>query len=201
MMVLGLTGGVGAGKSRILELFSEEYGAQVIQADLVARQLEEPGQPGLIGLVSLFGNGILQADGTLDRKRFAEQIFENPEALRRVNALIHPLTWNEIKRQIRESSAELVVVEAALFDERSREVCRYLLYVDTQDEIRIQRLMANRGYTREKCIHIMQNQADRKQFSELADFVIDNSGTVESAEIQIRQILENIGWKHKGNNQ
>lgn len=201
MMVLGLTGGVGAGKSRILELFSEEYGAQVIQADLVARQLEEPGQPGLAGLVSLFGNGILQADGTLDRKRFAEQIFENPEALKRVNALIHPLTWNEIKRQIRESSAELVVVEAALFDERSREVCRYLLYVDTQDEIRIQRLMANRGYTREKCIHIMQNQADRKQFSELADFVIDNSGTVESAEIQIRQILENIGWKHKGNNQ
>ena len=71
----------------------------------------------------------------------------------------------------------------------------------TQDEIRIQRLMANRGYTREKCIHIMQNQADRKQFTELADFVIDNSGTVESAEIQIRQILENIGWKHKGNNQ
>ena len=167
----------------------------------MARQLEEPGQPGLTGLVSLFGNGILQADGTLDRKRFAEQIFENPEALRRVNALIHPLTWNEIKRQIRESSAELVVVEAALFDERSREVCRYLLYVDTKDEIRIQRLMANRGYTREKCIHIMQNQADRKQFSELADFVIDNSGTVESAEIQIRQILENIGWKHKGNNQ
>ena len=201
MMVLGLTGGVGAGKSRILELFSEEYGAQVIQADLVARQLEEPGQPGRTGLVILFGNGILQADGTLDRKRFAEQIFENPEALKRVNALIHPLTWNEIKRQIRESSAELVVVEAALFDERSREVCRYLLYVDTQDEIRIQRLMANRGYTREKCIHIMQNQADRKQFSELADFVIDNSGTVESAEIQIRQILENIGWKHKGNNQ
>ena len=201
MMVLGLTGGVGAGKSRILELFSEEYGAQVIQADLVARQLEEPGKPGLTGLVSLFGIGILQADGTLDRKRFAEQIFENPEALKRVNALIHPLTWNEIKRQIRESSAELVVVEAALFDERSREVCRYLLYVDTQDEIRIQRLMANRGYTREKCIHIMQNQADRKQFSELADFVIDNSGTVESAEIQIRQILENIGWKHKGNNQ
>ena len=186
MMVLGLTGGVGAGKSRILELFSEEYGAQVIQADLVARQLEEPGQPGLTGLVS---------------KRFAEQIFENPEALKRVNSLIHPLTWNEIKRQIRESSAELVVVEAALFDKRSREVCRYLLYVDTQDEIRIQRLMANRGYTREKCIHIMQNQADRKQFTELADFVIDNSGTVESAEIQIRQILENIGWKHKGNNQ
>ena len=182
-------------------MFSEEYGAQVIQADLVARQLEEPGQPGLTGLVSLFGDGILQADGTLDRKRFAEQIFENPEALKRVNSLIHPLTWNEIKRQIRESSAELVVVEAALFDKRSREVCRYLLYVDTQDEIRIQRLMANRGYTREKCIHIMQNQADRKQFTELADFVIDNSGTVESAEIQIRQILENIGWKHKGNNQ
>ena len=187
MMVLGLTGGVGAGKSRILELFSEEYGAQVIQADLVARQLEEPGQPGLTGLVSLFGNGILQADGTLDRKRFAEQIFENPEALKRVNALIHPLTWNEIKRQIRESSAELVVVEAALFDERSREVCRYLLYVDTQDEIRIQRLMENRGYTREKSASIIASQAPESFFRENADYVVVNNGNFAQTRQQIEE--------------
>ena len=194
MMVLGLTGGVGAGKSRILELFSEEYGAQVIQADLVARQLEEPGQPGLTGLVSLFGNEILSPDGTLDRKRFADRIFGNPEALKRVNALIHPLTWNEIKRQIRESSAELIVVEAALFDERSREVCQYLLYVDTQDEIRIQRLMENRGYSREKCLDIMKNQADRNDFLKLADFVIDNSGSLEESRLQIRRILKKTGY-------
>ena len=194
MMVLGLTGGVGAGKSRILELFSKDYGAQVIQADLVARKLEDPGQPGLTGLVSLFGTGILQKDGTLDRKGFAERIFGNPEALKRVNALIHPLTWNEIKRQIRESSADLIVVEAGLFDERSREVCQYLLYVDTQDEIRIQRLMENRGYSREKCLDIMKNQADRSRFLELADFVIDNSGSLEGSRQQIRQILKKTGY-------
>ena len=194
MMVLGLTGGVGAGKSRILGLFSEDYGAQVIQADLVARKLEDPGQPGLTGLVSLFGAGILQKDGTLDRKGFADRIFGNPEALKRVNALIHPLTWNEIKRQIRESSEELIVVEAALFDERSREVCQYLLYVDTQDEIRIQRLMKNRGYSREKCLDIMKNQADRNDFLKLADFVIDNSGSLEESRLQIRRILKKTGY-------
>lgn len=194
MMVLGLTGGVGAGKSRILELFSHDYGAQVIQADLVARKLEDPGQPGLTGLVSLFGTGILQKDGTLDRKGFADRIFGNPEALKRVNALIHPLTWNEIKRQILESSAELIVVEAALFDERSREVCQYLLYVDTQDEIRIQRLMENRGYSREKCLDIMKNQADRNDFLKLADFVIDNSGSLEESRLQIRRILKKTGY-------
>ena len=194
MMVLGLTGGVGAGKSRILGLFSEDYGAQVIQADLVARKLEDPGQPGLTGLVSLFGAGILQKDGTLDRKGFADRIFGNPEALKRVNALIHPLTWNEIKRQIRESSEELIVVEAALFDERSREVCQYLLYVDTQDEIRIQRLMENRGYSREKCLDIMKNQADRNDFLKLADFVIDNSGSLEESRLQIRRILKKTGY-------
>lgn len=193
-MVLGLTGGVGAGKSRILELFSHDYGAQVIQADLVARKLEDPGQPGLTGLVSLFGAGILQKDGTLDRKGFADRIFGNPEALKRVNALIHPLTWNEIKRQIRESSEELIVVEAALFDERSREVCQYLLYVDTQDEIRIQRLMENRGYSREKCLDIMKNQADRNDFLKLADFVIDNSGSLEESRLQIRRILKKTGY-------
>ena len=194
MMVLGLTGGVGAGKSRILELFSHDYGAQVIQADLVARKLEDPGQPGLTGLVSLFGAGILQKDGTLDRKGFADRIFGNPEALKRVNALILPLTWNEIKRQIRESSEELIVVEAALFDERSREVCQYLLYVDTQDEIRIQRLMENRGYSREKCLDIMKNQADRNDFLKLADFVIDNSGSLEESRLQIRRILKKTGY-------
>ena len=194
MMVLGLTGGVGAGKSRILELFSHDYGAQVLQADLVARKLEDPGQPGLTGLVSLFGAGILQKDGTLDRKGFADRIFGNPEALKRVNALIHPLTWNEIKRQIRESSEELIVVEAALFDERSREVCQYLLYVDTQDEIRIQRLMENRGYSREKCLDIMKNQADRNDFLKLADFVIDNSGSLEESRLQIRRILKKTGY-------
>ena len=194
MMVLGLTGGVGAGKSRILELFSHDYGAQVIQADLVARKLEDPGQPGLTGLVSLFGTGILQKDGTLDRKGFADRIFGNPEALNRVNALIHPLTRNELKRQIRESSAELIVVEAALFDERSREVCQYLLYVDTQDEIRIQRLMENRGYSREKCLDIMKNQADRNDFLKLADFVIDNSGSLEESRLQIRRILKKTGY-------
>ena len=197
MMVLGLTGGVGAGKSRILELFSHDYGAQVIQADLVARKLEDPGQPGLTGLVSLFGAGILQKDGTLDRKGFADRIFGNPEALKRVNALIHPLTWNEIKRQIRESSEELIVVEAALFDERSREVCQYLLYVDTQDEIRIQRLMENRGYSREKCLDIMKNQADRSRFEELADFVIDNSGPIDAARKQIGQMLDQIKQQGK----
>ena len=200
MMVLGLTGGVGAGKSRILELFSKEYGAQVIQADLVARMLEEPGQPGYIGLVRLFGDEILNADGTLDRKGFAERIFANPEVCKRVNALIHPLTWNEIKRQIRESSAKLVVVEAALFDERSRDVCQYLLYVDTKEEIRIRRLMENRGYTRGKCLDIMKNQADRRCFLELSDFVIDNSDTLEKSRQQIETILDTISWKQEEQN-
>ena len=197
MMVLGLTGGVGAGKSRILELFSHDYGAQVIQADLVARKLEDPGQPGLTGLVSLFGAGILQKDGTLDRKGFADRIFGNPEALKRVNALIHPLTWNEIKCRIRESKADLVVVEAALFDERSRDICQYLVYVDTEDEVRIRRLMENRGYSREKCLGIMKNQADRSRFEELADFVIDNSGPIDAARKQIGQMLDQIKQQGK----
>lgn len=96
--------------------------------------------------------------------------------------------------QIRESSADLIVVEAALFDERSREVCQYLLYVDTQDEIRIQRLMENRGYSRGKCLDIMKNQADRSRFLELADFVIDNSGSLEGSRQQIRQILKKTGY-------
>ena len=185
MKVIGITGGVGAGKSRILSILRETYHAEIIQADEVAKELEEPGREGYLRLVKQFGAGILDETGAIDRKRFAELIFSDEEALRAVNEIIHPLTWEAIQQKAAESSAELVAVEAALFDENSRALCGELWYVDTSAENRIWRLMENRDYTREKCLDIMKNQRDRQEFLELADVLIDNNGTIEAVEEQI----------------
>lgn len=190
MKVIGITGGVGAGKSRILTILQEEYDARLIQADEVAKDLEEPGQPGYERLLAAFGPSLLAEDQTIDRRRLAELIFYDPRALKQVNDIIHPLTWTAIKAQICDSNANLIAVESALFDRQSREICTELWYVDTSVENRIRRLMESRGYDREKCCRIMDSQPSREEFLALADRVIDNNGTLAEVRQQIKQILE-----------
>lgn len=199
MNVIGITGGVGAGKSRILAVLEEEYGAQIIQADQVAKQLEEPGQEGYRLLTEEFGDGILNQDGSIDRAAFAALIFRDKAALQKVNDLIHPLTWKAISRMIEESTAPVVAVEAALFNEETKRICQALWYVDTEDEIRIARLMVNRGYSREKCLDIMKNQSGREEFRKLSDEVIDNSGSIEAVRRQIALLLQNYGLQERNN--
>ncbi len=187
--VIGITGGVGAGKSRILSILQESYGALILQADQVAAELEEPGREGYQKLVEAFGSEILGADGTLDRRRFAERIFRDPAALSTVNGIIHPLTLQELRRRIEESTAPVTVVEAALFDDASRGLYDELWLIDTDTETRIGRLMENRGYSRQKCLDIINNQPSREDFLNMADHVIDNNGTVEQAREQIALLL------------
>ena len=164
----------------------------MIEADQVAKDLEQPGQEGLNGLVKIFGDKILSSDGTLNKDLFSKLIFGNPDALKKVNALIHPLVWARIRQMSRESSADLIVVEAALFDENSRRVCDFLVCVDTDPQIRMERLMKNRGYSREKCLEIMAKQQDRESFVQLSDYVIHNDGTPEEVEQEIARMMETI---------
>ena len=106
-----------------------------------------------------------------------------------MNAMIHPLTIAEIGRRVAESSAPVVAVEAALFDESCRKLCGELWLVDTSEENRISRLMDSRGYSREKCLDIMKNQPSREEFLGMADHVIDNNGTAQQVEAQIAGLL------------
>lgn len=190
MKIIGVTGGVGAGKSKILKILQEEYNARLIQADDVAKALEEPGQKGYEGLLTTFGSSILTEDHHIDRHRLAELIFHDSQALKQVNDIIHPLTWTAIKAQIQADDGNLIAVEAALFDRQSSKICTELWFVDASVENRIQRLMNTRGYDREKCCTIMNNQPSREEFLALADQVIDNNGTLAEVRQQIKQILE-----------
>lgn len=191
-LVLGITGGVGAGKSRILEILHQEYGARIIQADQVAAALEEPGEPGFLALTELFGTEILNQEGSLDRKAFAQRIFADEKALDMVNHVIHPMTWKKIQEMIVQSPCPVTAVEAALFSEQSKKLCRCLVFVDTSEENRILRLMDGRGYSREKCLDIMRNQPDREAFLQLADYVIDNNGSLQEVRSQVCRMMEEV---------
>lgn len=191
-LVLGITGGVGAGKSRILEILKQEYGARIIQADQVAAVLEAPGEPGLLALTELFGTEILDRDGSLDRKAFARRIFTDEKALDMVNQVIHPMTWKKIQEMLEQEPCPVTAVEAALFNEESRSLCRHLVFIDTSEENRILRLMEGRGYSREKCLDIMKNQPDRAYFLQLSDYVIDNNGSLEAVRSQVRRMMEEV---------
>lgn len=190
MKIISITGGVGTGKSEVLRILQEEFGADIIMADKVAHQLMEPGKKGYNRVVAAFGTSFLNAGGSIDRQKMAELIFGDRESIEKMNSIIHPMTWKEIQYAIAHSDKELVVVEAALFDEEHNTMFDEIWYVFTEQETRIQRLMLGRGYTREKCLEIIGNQVSEEEYRAQADHVIDNNGTVEKIRFQIEGILK-----------
>ncbi len=190
MKVISITGGVGSGKSEVLRLLKDEFGAGIIMADEVAHQLMEPGMEGFNKVLELLGPSILSEDGSIDRKKMAARIFKDKAAVAAVNGIIHPLVWDEIKRRLSDSNRELMVVEAALFDEEHNAMFDEIWYIYTSEENRISRLMASRGYTEEKCREIMKNQAAEAQYRRFATRVIDNNGSTEELREQLEKILD-----------
>lgn len=193
MKVIGITGGVGSGKSRILKMLETEYGALVIQADVVAKELMEPGKKGFEALVRALGPRILAADGTVDRPVLADLMFHDQAVIRTVNGIIHPMVWQEIQDRISRGKRPLIIVEAALTDENHSDIYDELWYVYTSEENRISRLLEGRGYSREKTISVMANQPSEETFRSLADYVIDNNGSLEETRQQLRAILKDEG--------
>ena len=193
MRVIGLTGGVGAGKSRILDILKTEYGAEIIVADQVAHELMEPGQGGYREVVRALGTSFLNPDGTIDRPLLSALIFHDRNALETMNGIIHPMVWKTIKDKICSSQADLIVVESAIMGREQDDIYDEMWYVYTSEENRIRRLNENRGYSRERSLSIMKNQLSDEEFRELADRVIDNNGTVEDVKAGLEAILKDKG--------
>ena len=193
MRVIGLTGGVGAGKSRILDILQTEYGAEIIVADQVAHELMEPGHEGYEMVVRALGNSFLKPDGTIDRPLLSTLIFHDQNALETMNEIIHPMVWKTIKDKISSSQADLIVVESAIMGREQNDIYDEMWYVYTSEENRIRRLKENRGYSRERSLSIMKNQLSDEEFRELADRVIDNNGTVEEVKAGLEALLKDKG--------
>ena len=194
-MFIGVTGGVGAGKSTILQILEEKYHAHLIIADDVARNLMTRGKASYKAIVKAFGEDILQEDGEIDRQKLSAIVFQDEEKLSLLNGIVHPLVRKAIireqKRVNKKDPERLVILEAALLIEAGyKEMLDELWAVTADPEIRIQRLMDSRGYSREKSESIIANQLTDEEFRRNCDFVIDNSGTLEDTETQIREHFE-----------
>lgn len=198
--IIGITGGVGAGKSAILEFLAQNYNARVIYSDIVANDIKKKGYPAYDELVMLLGEGILGDDGEIDKKKMAEAIFGNEKLLSKVNNILHPAVntfiINIIDSEREQGQLDFVFVEAALLIENGyKRFVDELWYVYADESTRRSRLKASRGYSDEKIDSIFASQLDEKTFRDNADFVIDNSADLDYAKAQIDKKLGE--WKAK----
>ncbi|MDF9392492.1 MULTISPECIES: dephospho-CoA kinase [Methylococcus] len=185
MLVVGLTGGIGAGKSTVARLFAAR-GVEVLDADEVAHRLLEPGQPALKAVIRAFGSGILGADGTLDRAALRRRVFADPKARKRLEGIVHPLVYAELARLVLGSEGSYCVLSIPLLLEtgRRRFVDR-LLVVDCPETLQIERVVRRSGLRPEEVRAIMAAQVSRSERLAAADDVIVNASDTASLEAEV----------------
>ena len=194
-MFIGITGGVGAGKSTILQILKEKYDAHLIMADDVAKDLVCKGKSAYRKIVQTFGGEILGEDKEIDRQKLSSIVFQDDAKLQELNQIVHPLVKKAILKEKRSISnkdpQKLIVLEAALLIEDGYpEFLDELWAVIADKEVRIQRLMDSRGYSREKSESIIAAQLSDEEFRNACDFIIDNSGSLSDSERQIEEHFE-----------
>jgi dephospho-CoA kinase len=176
---VALTGGIASGKTTVANLFAA-LGVPVIDTDVIARQVVEPGRPALAEVVAAFGPGVLGADGRIDRRRLRERIFADPADRQRLEAILHPAIRAEMERQSREAgSAYQVLVIPLLTEGRRRDHVDRVLLVDVPEELQVQRLMLRDGVTHEQAQASLNAQASRAERLAMADDVVRNTGRVD----------------------
>ena len=190
--VIGIIGGAGSGKTAVLNIMKEKFGARVIIADEVARELSMPGGESYQKIIACFGTDILLGDGTIDRAKLAEIVFHHKEKLDKLNGIVHPDVRAAIEKEIEACRGEypLVVLEAALLVECGyRDVCDEFWYIHADEAIRRERMKETRGYSDEKIDSILRNQLTEKEFMENSDRVLENNSDLESLEKEIEKNL------------
>ncbi|MFF1907654.1 dephospho-CoA kinase [Kitasatospora sp. NPDC058218] len=193
MLKIGLTGGIGAGKSEVSRLLAA-HGAVIVDSDVIAREVVAPGTDGLRAVVAEFGEGVLRPDGSLDRPALGAVVFADPERLRALNGIVHPL--------VRARSAELeaaaapdavVVHDVPLLAENGlAPLYDLVLVVDAEDEVRIDRLVRLRGMTEQEARARMAAQATRADRLAVAGLVIDNSGPLEALAPRVDEVWDEL---------
>jgi dephospho-CoA kinase len=173
---VGLTGGIGSGKTTVANLFAQ-LGAGVVDTDSIAHQLTGPGQPALMEIARQFGFQFVTPEGALDRRRMRELVFNDPTAKKRLEAILHPRIRTEGERELAACTAPYVIVVVPLLFETGawQDLISRKLVVDCEPEIQISRVMSRSGLTREEVMAIMATQTSRSQRLRLADDVIDNN--------------------------
>lgn len=198
MKVVGITGGIGSGKSVFLNYISENYNAHIIESDKLAKELMLPGQAIYNDVVRAFGVEVLEecvAGNPIDSAKLGGIVFSSNEKLELLNSITHPGVKKHILSVIeqhrKKDDVDYVVIEAALLIEDGyKDICDYIINVYVDKETRINRLMEGRGYTREKCESVIASQSDDEYYKKYADYTINNEKRVEDSLKLLNEILK-----------
>ncbi|CAM5335881.1 MULTISPECIES: dephospho-CoA kinase [Streptomyces] len=193
MLTVGLTGGIGAGKSEVSRLLVR-HGAVLIDADRIAREVVAPGTPGLAAVVDAFGAGVLAADGGLDRPRLGSIVFADPEKLALLNSIVHPLVGARSRELERAAAEDAVVVhDVPLLTENGlAPLYDVVIVVDASPATQLDRLVRLRGMTEEDARARMAAQATREQRREIADIVIDNDVPLDALTKRVAEVWDDL---------
>lgn len=187
-MIIGVMGGVGSGKSTVLNYLENNYEANIIEADKVAKEVMLPGNDVYNEIVKTFPEVIV--DNKIDSKKLAEIVFNDKEQLEKLNSITHPGAVKEIVSRIKSSKNRIIVVESAiLLGSGVEQYCDELWFVFCNMDTRIKRLIQTRGYSKEKCISVIESQPADEEYNKGADEFIDNSYSEENTREQIDLIL------------
>ena len=190
MLKVGLTGGIGSGKSTAAQRF-EELGVPIVDADVIARNVVEPGKPALEEVAAAFGEKVVNSDGELDRTELRKIVFENKEHKVLLESILHPRIYDEILRKLDHLSAPYCIVVIPLLAESKRKYpLDRVLVIDLPHALQLERTSARDQQSEEKIDKIIQLQSSREKRLSLADDIVENSGTVES-------LHEKIDWLHQ----
>ena len=191
MILIGLTGGIGSGKSTVSALLAG-HGAVIIDADAITRQLQQAGQPLLQELAERFGSGIITSNGELDRPALAAVAFSDPEALKDLNKIVHPAVAKEMDRQMSEvrNTDKVVVLDIPLLAENPRKGLCGVIVVDVPVELAVHRLVTFRSMSEADARVRIEKQASREKRLEIADQVVDNSGDLESLAKRVSEVWQ-----------
>jgi dephospho-CoA kinase len=189
MLKVGLTGGIGAGKSEVSRRLAS-YGALVVDADHIAREVVEPGTPGLAQVVGLFGTGVLAPDGTLDRQRLGEIVFGDDELRAKLNSIIHPLVGARLRELEQGADADAILVEDVplIAENDLADFYDLVVVVDVPPRLQEERLVRDRGMTPDQVAARIAAQASREQRLAIAGIVVDNSGSLAELDREVGEL-------------
>jgi dephospho-CoA kinase len=196
MLVIGLVGGIGSGKS-VASAILAELGAEIINADVVGHEVYEPTKPGFDAIVTEFGTGVVGADGHIDRKRLGALVFADDAKLARLNAIVHPLIRSEIERRIERARAadavRAVVVEAAILLEAGwRPLVDQVWVISASREDVVERLASQRGMAESETAARMAKQMTDGERRSVADVVIENSGSLDELRARLTGLWQTL---------
>ncbi len=198
MLLVGLTGGIGSGKSTVAAMLAAR-GAEIIDGDVIVRELQRPGSPVLALIGERFGDGVLDGD-QLDRQALADIVFNDPEALSDLNGIVHPPLGEEIQRRVEAArdSDRIVVLDFPLLAEKPRSDLDATIVVDVDEELAIERLVSWRGMDEADANARIANQASRERRRAIATHVIDNSGDLAELAVRVDAVWADLVASNAG---